>query len=181
MGAFQANILEAMKSLREDFQKSLQKSTQVEVDQTSALTSKSDPSKTNLDPLSTNVPESMDVDYGLALPPRLDSHDSRIDYASGLPLSAAEEPSRLPSTPTKKSSHHHRQYAVASSSASDHYSEQSEDSLPRAGLKSTLTSRNINPGPDMYLLWRRRTSPLEFDIGPVNLQRGLIPIRIIQT
>ena len=35
MGAFQANILEAMKSLREDFQKSFQKTSQVKVDQTS--------------------------------------------------------------------------------------------------------------------------------------------------
>ena len=109
MGAFQANILEAMKSLREDFQKSLQKSTQVEVDQTSTSTSKSDPSKTNLHPPSTNVPESMDVDYGPALPPRLDSHDSRVNDASGLPFSAAEEPWRF---------------------ESDHYSEHSEDSRP---------------------------------------------------
>ena len=50
MGAFQANILEAMKSLREDFQKSLSKtSSQVEVDQTSASASKPGPSNTRLD------------------------------------------------------------------------------------------------------------------------------------
>ena len=51
MGAFQANILEAMKSLREDFEKSLHKtSSQVEVDQASASASKPGPSNTRLDP-----------------------------------------------------------------------------------------------------------------------------------
>ena len=69
MGAFQANILE---SLREDFQKSLNKtSSQVEVDQTSTSASKPGPSNTRLDPPpppppSTNPVESMDVDYGPA-------------------------------------------------------------------------------------------------------------------
>ena len=49
MGTFQANILEAMKSLREDFQKFLNKtSSQVEVDQTSASASKPGPSNTRL-------------------------------------------------------------------------------------------------------------------------------------
>ena len=51
MGAFQANMLEAMKSLQEDFQKSLSKtSSQVEVDQTSTSASKPGPSNTCLDP-----------------------------------------------------------------------------------------------------------------------------------
>ena len=52
MGVFQANMLKAMKSLREDFQKSIQKtSSQVEVDQISALVSKPGPSNTvYLDP-----------------------------------------------------------------------------------------------------------------------------------
>ena len=44
MGAFQASMLEAFNSLREDFQKSLQKSKQVEVDQTSSSASKPNPS-----------------------------------------------------------------------------------------------------------------------------------------
>ena len=49
MGAFQANILEAMKSLRENFQKSLSKtSSQVEVDQISTSASKPGPSNTRL-------------------------------------------------------------------------------------------------------------------------------------
>ena len=47
MGIFQANMLEAMKSLREGFQKSIQKtSSQVEVDQTPASASKPGPSNT---------------------------------------------------------------------------------------------------------------------------------------
>ena len=47
----QANILEAMKSPREDFQKSLRKtSSQVEVDQISVSASKPGPSNTRLDP-----------------------------------------------------------------------------------------------------------------------------------
>ena len=63
MGAFQANILEAMKSLREDFQKSLNKTSfQVEVDQTSASASNPGPSNTRLDPPSTNPVELMDID-----------------------------------------------------------------------------------------------------------------------
>ena len=49
MGSFQANI-EAMKALCEDFQKSLQRSKEVEVDQTSASASKPEPSNKNLDP-----------------------------------------------------------------------------------------------------------------------------------
>ena len=44
MGAFQASMLEAFNSLREDFQKSLQKSMRVEVDQTSSSASKPNPS-----------------------------------------------------------------------------------------------------------------------------------------
>ena len=73
MGAFEANILKAMKSLREDFQKSLQKTSQAEVDQTSASASKPSPSNTHLDPSPPrhNPVESMEVDYDPALPPRL--------------------------------------------------------------------------------------------------------------
>ena len=93
MGAFQASILEAMQNLCDDFQKSLQKSKQVEVDQTSASTSKQNPSHSNLDPSKTSAVELMDVEYGPALPPRLDSYDSRVDDASGHPLSSVEEPS----------------------------------------------------------------------------------------
>ena len=131
MGAFQANILEAMKSLREDFQKSLNKtSSQVEVDQTSTSASKPGPSNTSLDPPSTNTVESVDVDYRAALPPCLESHSSRVDDASGHIFSSVEEPSRLPSVKPKKSSHSFKQYDVVPSSASDHYSDQSDDPRP---------------------------------------------------
>ena len=131
MGALQANILDAMKSLREDFQKSLSKTTsQVEVDQISGLASKPGPSNTRLD-THTHTP---DIDYGPALPPRLDSHGS-VDDASGFNVSAVEEPLRLPSAQPKKTYHSSKQYAVAPSSALDHYSDHTE---PR----STLISRN---------------------------------------
>ena len=77
MGAFQASILEAFNNLREDFQKSLQKSKQVEVDQTSSSASKQKPSYSkDPDPSKMSAVESMDVDYGPELPPRLDSYDS---------------------------------------------------------------------------------------------------------
>ena len=117
-------MLEAMQSLREDFQKSLQKSKQVEVDQTSASASKPDPSQPkNLDPSKTSTLESMDVEYGPALPPRLDSNDSGVDVASSHQLSSVEEPLRVASTKPKRSSHSVKQYDVVPSSASDHYSD----------------------------------------------------------
>ena len=62
-GGFQANILEAMKSFREDFQKSLSKTSQVEVDQTSASASTPPPPPP---PPSTNPVEQMNIDYGPA-------------------------------------------------------------------------------------------------------------------
>ena len=122
MDSFQANMLEAMKALREDFQKSLQKSKEVEVDQTTASASKPGPSNKNLDPPSTNsnIVEAMEVEYGPDLPPRLDVQDSHFDDASGVHSSAVEEPSRLPSTLPKKSCHSHKHHSVAPSSASDH-------------------------------------------------------------
>ena len=72
----------------------------------------------------------MDVDYGPALPPRLDSHSSRVDDASGQHLSSVEEPSKLSSAKPKKPSHSFKQYDVVPSSASDHYSDQSDDPPP---------------------------------------------------
>ena len=89
MGAFQASMLEAFNNLPEDFQKSLQKSKQMEVDQTSSSASKPKPSHSkNLDPSKTSAVESMDVDYGPGLPPRLDSYDSHVDDALGHPLNS---------------------------------------------------------------------------------------------
>ena len=93
MGAFLANILKAMKSLREHFQKSLQKTSQVEVDQTSASASKPGPSNTRLDPspLRNNPVKSMEVEYGPALHPRLGIDPSiRVDDASDQHFSTVE-------------------------------------------------------------------------------------------
>ena len=126
MGAFQASMLEAFNRLHEDFQKALQKSKQMEVDQTSASASKTNPSHSkDLAPLKTSAIEAVDVEYGPELPPRLDSYDSRVDDASGHPVSSVEEPSR-----PKKSSYSHKQYDVVPSSASDHYSDPSDDPQP---------------------------------------------------
>ena len=71
MGAFQASMLEAFNSLREDFQKSLQK--QGEVDQAPSSASKTNaPSKDLAKPSqSSSALESMEVEYGPELPPRL--------------------------------------------------------------------------------------------------------------
>ena len=147
MGAFQANILEAMKSLREDFQKSLSKtSSQVEVYQTSTSASKPGPSNTRLEPPSTNPVESMDIDYGPALPPRLDSH-SCVDDASGHNVSSVEEPSAQP----EKSSHSFKQYVVAPSSASDHYSDQFDEPWPAPSRAKKHTDKSKHKSRSRYL------------------------------
>ena len=140
-----------MKSLREDFQKSVSKtSSQVELDQTSASASKPGPSNTHLDPPSTNPVELMDINYGPALPPRLDSH-SRIDDASGHNVSSVEETSRLPSAQPKKSSHSLKQYVVAPSSASDHYSDQSDEPRPAPSRAKKHTDKSKQKSRSRYL------------------------------
>ena len=123
MGAFQASMLEAFNSLREDFQKSLQK--QVEVDQTSSSASKMNaPSKDIAKPSqSSSVLESMEVEYGPDLPPRLDSYSSRLEDDSAQVRSSGEEPSKVASTKPKKPTHSSRYQVVDPSSASDHYSD----------------------------------------------------------
>ena len=146
MGSF-----ETMKSLREDVQISLQKSSQVEVDQISASASKPGPSNTRLDPPSTNTVKSMDVDYGPALPPCLDSYTSCVDDASGQHLTSVEEPSRLPLTKPKKSSHSHKQYAVAPSSAWDHCSDPSEDSRPAPSRAEKHTDKSKHKSRSRYV------------------------------
>ena len=120
-------MLEAFSSLCEDFQKSLQISKQVEVDQTSSSASKQNPSPSKyLDTLKMSAVESLDVGYVPELPPHLDYYDSRVDGASGHPLSSVEEPSRLASTKPKKFSHS-QYFDVVPSSVSDHYSDPSDD------------------------------------------------------
>ena len=125
MGAFQASMLEAFNNLHEDFQKSLQK--QGEVDQTSSSASKTNaPSKDLAKPSQpSSALESMGVEYGPELPPRLDSYSSRLEDDSGQVRSSGEEPSKVASTKPKKSTHSSRYHVVDPSSASDHYSDYS--------------------------------------------------------
>ena len=108
MGAFQASMLEVFNNLREDIQKSLQK--QGEVDQTSSSASKTNaPSKDIAKPSkSSSAIESMEVEYGPYLPPRLDSYSSRLEDDSGQVHSSAEEPSKVASTKPKQSAHSSR-------------------------------------------------------------------------
>ena len=105
MGSFQASMLEAFQSLREE----LTTKKQAEADQTSASSSKPGPSSSGvvLDlhpprPRTTSQTEDMDVDYGPALPPRLgsDPHNA-MDQNSN----ASKEPSKKVSDKPKKHSH----------------------------------------------------------------------------
>ena len=161
MGIFQANMLEAMKSLQEDFQKT---SSQVEVDQTAASTSKPSPSNVlHLDPsprprpLSHSV-ESMEVDYGPAPPPRLGVDPSRhANDASALHLDAVEEPLRLPSTRVKKHSHSQRQHDIDPSSASDQYSDQTDDPRPTSSRPKKHADKNKHKSRSRYV--PRHSSP----------------------
>ena len=105
MGSFQASMLEAFQSLRDE----LATKKQAEVDQTSASASKPGPSNSavNLDlppprPRTTSHVEEMEVDYGPALPPRLGSDlHNVLDQNSN----ASEEPSKKASDRPKKHSH----------------------------------------------------------------------------
>ena len=108
-------------------------------------------SNTGLDPPSFNPVESMEVDYGPTLPPRLDSHSSRVNDALGQHLSPVEEPSRLPSAKPKRSSHSHKQYDVVLSSASDHYSDQSEDPQPVPSRAKKHTDKTKHKSRSRYL------------------------------
>ena len=130
MGAFQASMLEVFNNLREDFQKSLQQ--QREVDQTSSSAHKTNAPSKDLDKpsKSRSAVESMEVEYGPDLPPRLDSYTSRLEDDSGQVRSLAEEPSKVASTRPKQSSHTSRHYVVDPSSALDHYSNYSNDPQP---------------------------------------------------
>ena len=124
-------MLEAFNNLREDFQKSLQK--QREVDQTSSSSApKTNAPSKDLDKPSkvSSAIESMEVEYGLDLPPRLDSYTSRLENDSGQVRSSAEDPSKVASTRDKQSSHSFRPYNVDPSSGSDHYSDYSNDPQP---------------------------------------------------
>ena len=126
MGSFQASILEAFQSLRDE----LTTKKQAEVDQTSASTSKPGPSNSavNLDlppmrPRTTSHVEEMEVDYGPALPPCLSSDLNASDQNSN----ASEEPSKKASDRPKKHFHSHKRHEVEPRSASNQYYDESDE------------------------------------------------------
>ena len=113
MGVFQASMLEAMQSLRHDFQsfKKTCSKPEVEMDQTSASASKPGQSKqaVNLDPTpprprpTSHTVEDMEVDYGPSLPPCLRDNQSRHDpNTSDQSSRPSDEPSRFASARHKK-------------------------------------------------------------------------------
>ena len=111
MGGFQASMLEAMKSLCDEFQSVKKTSKEVEVDQTSTSASKPGTSKQteNLDPTpprpptrtqpSSHTDEALEDLYGPPLPPRLgDDHsmqDSDPRHVSDQHSIQSEEPSQV--------------------------------------------------------------------------------------
>ena len=80
--------------------------------------------QTNKDkPRSNPQTEEMDLDYGPALPPGLESdHQNVSDQNSN----ASEEPSKKVSDRSKRHSHSHRKQDVDTRSASDQYSDESD-------------------------------------------------------
>ena len=126
MGSFQASMLEAFQSLREE----LTAKKQTEVDQTSFPASKPGTSSTavNLDlpppRHRTNIQTDMDVDYDPALPPRLvsDPHDTLDQY-----VATSELPPEKVSDKPKKHSHSRSRHEIESRSASDQSNEESDE------------------------------------------------------
>ena len=115
MGVFQASMLEAFQSLRDEFS-SFQKTSkqpEVEVDQTCASASEPGPSNqaVNLDPPpsrpwpTSHSVEDMEVNYGPSLPPRLGADQSQHDNVSDQHSGLSDEPSRVASARPKKHSH----------------------------------------------------------------------------
>ena len=100
MGSFQASMLEAFQSLRDE----LTSKKQVEVDQTSAFKPGTSQAAVNLDlppprqPRTTSNVEQMEVDYGPALPPQ---HGADHHMTSDQLSSPTEEPSKKASVRPK--------------------------------------------------------------------------------
>ena len=127
MGSFEASMLEAFQSLREE----LTSEKQTEVDQTSA--SASTPGTSSRTAVNLDLPpprhrttiqtEDMDVDYG-ALPPHLgpDPHDT-----SDQNVTASELPSKKVSDKPKKHCHSRSRHEIESMSASDQSNEESDE------------------------------------------------------
>ena len=116
MGVFQASLLEAMKSLRDEFQSFKKTPKEVEVAQTSTSASKPGTNKQteNLDPTppprtqpSSYPDEAMEVDlYGPPLPPGLGDdhsmHESDLRHFSDQHSGQSEEPSWVVSVRPQK-------------------------------------------------------------------------------
>ena len=167
MGAFQASMLEAFNSLREDFQKSLQK--QGEVDQTSSASKMNAPSKDIAKPSqSSSALESMEVEYGPDLPPRLDSYSSGLEDDSAQVRSSGEEPLKVASTKQKNL---HTLLGIRSwiRALPQTTTQTTLVTLSRPlGPKSTLINQKTSRGPDFYHHLQRRISPLNIGIGPLS-------------
>ena len=145
MGSFQASILEAFQSLRDE----LTVKNQVKVDQTSASASEPGPSQApvNLDlppprqPRAASNLEQMEMDYGPAFPPHLgaDHH-----LTSDQPSSPAEEPSKKALVRPK--THSHKRHVVDPRSASDQLTDESDEpriSSSRSKKHADKSKRNV--------------------------------------
>ena len=144
----------------------------MEVDQTSASASKPGPSQPkNLYSTKTSAVEAMNVDYGPALPPRLDPNDSHIEDASDHQLSSVEDPSGVASTRPKKSSHVSKHYDMVPSSVSDHYSDCSDDPQPALSRPKKHSDKSKHKS-------RSRLLPSSSEVqSPEHKNRSLKPSR----
>ena len=121
----------------------------------------------------------MDVDYGPALPPCLNSYDSRVDDASGhhlLSRNLQGFPRPDLKSPVILSSNMMWCRALPRTTI---LTTRMTLNLPRADLRTTLTKQNTNRGPDSYPHLQRRISPLNVDIGLLSLLGSLTLIRTI--
>ena len=141
MGSFQASMLEAFQSLREE----LTSKKQVEVDQTSTPKPGTSQAAVNLDPpppsqpRAASNPDEMEVDYGPVLPPHLgaDHH-----MTSDQPSSPAEKPSKKASVRPKTHSYSHKKHVVDLRSASDQLTDESgEPRIASSGSKKQADKR----------------------------------------
>ena len=173
MGAFQASMLQAFNNLREDFQKSLQKPREVDQTSSSSATKTNAPSK-DLDKPSkaSSAIESMEVEYGPDLPPRLDSYSSRLEDNSGQLRSSAEDPSQVASTKPKQAAHSPRYHVVDPSSVSDHYSDYSIDPQPAPSRPKKHSDKSKHKSRSRFL-----TPSSEEDQSPEHRHRSPKPSR----
>ena len=170
MGSFQASVLEAFQSLREE----LTAKKQIEVDQTSFPASKPGTSSTavNLDLLPprhrTNIQtEDMDVDYGPALPPRLlsDPHDTSDQY-----VATSELPPKKVSDKPKKHSHSCSRHEIESRSASDQSNEESDEPQIPSTKPKKHSDKSKHKSRSRYV-----SSSLGEDQSPVTRHRSSKP------